>query len=91
MTLQFNPSIDRRLNIPRGVAHTFDRFQQTVWRNEPVWFNDGANSSWNLDSDLRTIPRGTPAEDFPEIAPNRHRLPFAGHILMSRFQQRPLG
>lgn len=87
VSLEFDPSIARKLIIPRGVAHTFDRLAGIVTRDEPIWYTDQGNPSWNIDNDLISVSRGTEPACFPRISPNRFRLPTEAHLLMSQLSQ----
>lgn len=85
--IRFAPSLERRLVIPRGVAHTFDNLERIVTRDEPVWYSDEDNKDWNIDNDLISIQRTTALPLFPTVRGNRHILPDDAHQFMSRLSQ----
>ncbi|BBI45929.1 dTDP-4-dehydrorhamnose 3,5-epimerase [Pseudomonas syringae pv. actinidiae] len=85
--LRFKPSLERRLVIPRGVAHTFDNLEGIVTRDEPVWYVDHDNPAWNLDNDLVSVARSSKLNAFPIVRPNRHMLPDKAHIFLSKISQ----
>jgi dTDP-4-dehydrorhamnose 3,5-epimerase-like enzyme len=87
VSVQFAASPIRKLVIPRGVAHSFDNLERVVTRDEPVWYSDHDNPSWNIDNDLVSFSRSTPPERAPTIRPNRYRLNGEAHRFMSRLSQ----
>jgi dTDP-4-dehydrorhamnose 3,5-epimerase len=84
LVLEFRASPRRVLIIPAGVAHTFDGLSGVVTRAEPVWYVDG-NPDWEPDDDLISFPRTACAT--PLVRTNRHLLPEAAHLLVSRMSQ----
>ncbi len=87
LRFSFMPRPDRKLIIPRGVAHTFDNLEFVVTRDEPVWHSDWNNPDWNVDNDLVSIPRKAPPSQWPVVRPNRFLLPDDVHCLLSRMSQ----
>ncbi|MDF5832333.1 dTDP-4-dehydrorhamnose 3,5-epimerase family protein [Pseudomonas syringae] len=85
--LRFKPSLERRLVIPRGVAHTFDNLESIVTRDEPVWYVDHDNPAWNMDNDLVSVSRSSALDEFPIIRPNRYTLPDEAHLFLSKISQ----
>lgn len=85
--LRFSSSFNRRLVIPRGVAHTFDYLEGVVTRDEPIWYVDCDNPAWNIDNDLVSISRDSRLDDFPSVRVNRLRLPDEAHIYLSKLSQ----
>lgn len=83
----FRPSMYRRLNIPRGVAHTFDGLERIVTRDEPVWHSSPDNSDWNVDNDLISVDRSLPLAQFPVVQPNLYRMNDELHCFQSRLSQ----
>ncbi len=84
LVLEFRASPRRVLNVPAGVAHTFDGLSGVVTRVEPVWYVDGS-PGWEPDHDLISFPRT--ACSTPLVSVNRHLLPEAAHLLVSRMSQ----
>jgi hypothetical protein len=87
VSVEFAPSTERRLIIPRGVAHTFDNLACIVTRDEPVWYADTNNPSWNVDNDLISFSRDTPLDRAPRVRGNRLLLTDKAHCFMSRMSQ----
>ena len=87
VSIEFAPSTQRKLIIPRGVAHTFDHLACIVTRDEPVWYADVDNPSWNVDNDLISFSRDTPLERAPRVRANRLLLSREAHCFMSRMSQ----
>ncbi|MFJ5552158.1 hypothetical protein [Streptomyces sp. NPDC093225] len=85
ITIHMAVSPHRVLIIPKGVAHTLDGLGGVVTRDEPVWYAD-RNPDWEPDNDLVSFLRT--AERAPVVRTNRHRLPVAAHLLLSRMSQR---
>lgn len=86
--VSFAPSPNRRLVIPRGVAHTFDNLVGIVTRDEPVWYSADDNAHWNVNNDLISILRSE--SEFPIVNVNEYRLPDNLHQYMTRLSQAAL-
>lgn len=87
VSIRFAPTLERRLIIPRGVAHTFDDLEYIVTRDEPVWYSDKDNPDWNIDNDLISVMRESDLASFPIVRANEFRLPDEAHLLLSRISQ----
>lgn len=85
ISIELTVSPSRLLIIPKGVAHTLDGLGGVVTRDEPIWYAD-SNPDWDPDNDLVSFPRA--AESAPVVQTNRHQLPVAAHLLISRMSQR---
>lgn len=84
---RYNASMERRLVIPRGVAHSFDNLQGIVTRDEPVWYSDFHNPDWDINNDLISLKREISFSGLPRVRPNNYLLPDEAHHLFSRIQQ----
>ncbi|WP_329391636.1 hypothetical protein OG625_40445 (plasmid) [Streptomyces sp. NBC_01351] len=84
ITIHMAVSPHRVLIIPKGVAHTLDGLGGVVTRDEPVWYAD-RNPDWEPDNDLVSFLRT--ADVAPVVRTNRHELPVAAHLLVSRMSQ----
>src|SRR5439155_2126755 len=87
VTMTFSSSLNRRLIIPRGVAHTFDNLENIVTRDEPIWYSDDNNKDWNIDNDLISVLKDTEPKGFPTVRANIYRLPDEVHQFVSRLSQ----
>lgn len=86
VSVRFNPSLFRRLTVPRGVAHTFDNLAGIVTRDEPIWYADFDNIDWDVNNDLVSIARDS-NEPYPVVRINEFRMPDEAHRLVSRLSQ----
>ncbi|MET9607011.1 hypothetical protein ABZZ17_18320 [Streptomyces sp. NPDC006512] len=84
ITIEMAVSPHRVLIIPKGVAHTLDGLGGVVTRDEPVWYAD-QNPDWEPDNDLVSFLRSSSRA--PVVRTNRHELPVAAHLLLSRMSQ----
>ncbi|MFI8365144.1 hypothetical protein ACIGD1_33955 [Streptomyces sp. NPDC085612] len=84
ITIEMAVSPHRVLIIPKGVAHTLDGLGGVVTRDEPVWYAD-QNPDWEPDNDLVSFLRSS--RQAPVVRTNRHELPVAAHLLLSRMSQ----
>ncbi|WP_331734446.1 MULTISPECIES: hypothetical protein [unclassified Streptomyces] len=84
ITIEMAVSPYRVLIIPKGVAHTLDGLGGVVTRDEPVWYAD-QNPDWEPDNDLISFLRTS--RTAPVVRTNRHELPVAAHLLLSRMSQ----
>ncbi|MBE1593908.1 hypothetical protein [Streptomyces stelliscabiei] len=84
ITIEMAVSPYRVLIIPKGVAHTLDGLGGVVTRDEPVWYAD-QNPDWEPDNDLISFLRSS--QQAPVVRTNRHELPVAAHLLLSRMSQ----
>ncbi|MFJ3633274.1 hypothetical protein [Streptomyces sp. NPDC090112] len=84
ITIEMVVSPHRVLIIPKGVAHTLDGLGGVVTRDEPVWYAD-QNPDWEPDNDLVSFLRSS--RQAPVVRTNRHELPVAAHLLLSRMSQ----
>lgn len=86
----FNPDPKQVLNIPRGVAHTFDGLENVLTRDEPVWYLSQDNPGYSITNDVINVGRSTPAEDFPLISVNEHPIPREAYDFMLDVQHETL-
>ncbi|WP_180919761.1 dTDP-4-dehydrorhamnose 3,5-epimerase family protein [Vibrio parahaemolyticus] len=85
VSCKFSASPNRKLIIPRGVAHTFDNLAGIVTRDEPIWYSSESNTHWNVNNDLISILRTE--SNFPIVKINEHLLPDELHVYLTRLSQ----
>jgi dTDP-4-dehydrorhamnose 3,5-epimerase-like enzyme len=93
--VRFAPSSDKILNIPPGVAHTFDtRAVSTLnWYSMMLpdaedWLS--SKSEWTIQGDIINIPMDVPDEDIPSFQANRQPASELFYGLVAEEQRRTL-
>jgi hypothetical protein len=87
-TMEFSPSAERFLTVPRGVAVFYSGLQGVTIRSEPVLYAPSSNDSdYSVGNDQIRITSGARPKDFPKLTPNELPLPPAVLQLINARQQ----
>ncbi|MBB6449718.1 dTDP-4-dehydrorhamnose 3,5-epimerase [Geomicrobium halophilum] len=75
VSIDYYPDPTKKLNIDRGIAHTFDGLENVLTRDEPIWYMSVGNSDYNMESDVINVPRELELNEFPEVTINKYPIP----------------